>query len=157
MAQHWAVFCRVWLNTKALQSSNCRAKCVSLYYPWLTMKHLDELHIGYFAAFWNQPIIRVVRSIRGKKCDIIILCCTRVCVFWEEGGPGAGSRAGMPPFCGNYWPGGGSHKAVLGSYSNTELFTGGGYGAIKIIRARAEMMAVSDRQMKCYQNRIMML
>ena len=52
---------------------------------------------------------------------------------------------------------GGSHKAVLGSYSNTELFTGGGYGAIKIIRARAEMMAVSDRQMKCYQNRIMML
>ena len=27
----------------------------------------------------------------------------------------------------------------------------------KIIRARAEMMAVSDRQMKCYQNRIMML
>ena len=123
----------------------------------LTMKHLDELHIGYFAAFWNQPIIRVVRSIRGKKCDIIILCCTRVCVFWEEGGPGAGSRADMPPFCGNYWPGGGSHKAVLGSYSNTELFTGGGYGAIKIIRARAEMMAVSDRQMKCYQNRIMML
>ena len=33
VAQHLAVFCRVWLNTKALQSSKCRAKRVSLYYP----------------------------------------------------------------------------------------------------------------------------
>ena len=24
----------MWLTTKALQSSKCRAKCVSLYYPW---------------------------------------------------------------------------------------------------------------------------
>ena len=34
MAQHWAVFCRVWLNTEALQSRKCRAKCASCYSPW---------------------------------------------------------------------------------------------------------------------------
>ena len=34
VAHHWAIFCRVWRITKALQSSKCRAKCVSLYYPW---------------------------------------------------------------------------------------------------------------------------
>ena len=35
VAHHWPIFCRVWLTNKALQSSKCRAKCVSLYYPWL--------------------------------------------------------------------------------------------------------------------------
>lgn len=92
-------------------------------------QQIDELHIRYFAAFWNRPIIRIVRSIRGQKVwhYNIVLHMGLLCVFWEEGGPGAGSRADMPPFCGNYWPG-------QGEASARELFTGGGYGAIKIIR-----------------------
>ena len=51
VAHHWPIFCRVWLTNKALQSRKCRAKCVSLYYPWVALMwslQTDEykLHSG---------------------------------------------------------------------------------------------------------------
>ena len=68
MAQHWAVFCRVWLNTKALQSRKCQAKCVSLYYPWAAAR-LDIWIPGFSGTMNFESRIVCFSQLP------ILLCC----------------------------------------------------------------------------------
>ena len=60
VAHHWAIFCRVWLINKALQSRNNKAKCVSLPYIillfvmfWVLIYHsiLAIFYAGILGAY----------------------------------------------------------------------------------------------------------
>ena len=80
VATHWAIFCRVWLTNKALQSRNCKAKCVSLYYPWYQYKSTltSWWILPSQAMFSMTPFLPTCDARSEALCLLLVLSRTRL-------------------------------------------------------------------------------